>query len=321
MTRPKYLGTTFSQLQCAYLGLDYYETFKQVCTLGLDIVRLCSYWNEIEPAPGVYDFHTLDSLLDTASEYSLDVVLTVGMKAPRWPEYHFPRWIEERFDTTITNKPIDSNPDLAGMTLRFIEHVVEHTKWRSNIKYWQVENEALNALGVTAGRYLSPEFVLQEVNLVRRLSRPGQGVLLTNSINLTPENSRPISEAFDASMEIADAVGINVYTRVPSGPYSYEEPLPAFWRRLAGWQQKLQSSKKEAWIAESQAEPWEDGKLVAIDRREYPSSSPQSALELVGVLAQLEYTTVLLWGCEYWYWHKKHNSRTWWDCMEGLAHS
>ncbi|MBD1841842.1 hypothetical protein H6F89_00125, partial [Cyanobacteria bacterium FACHB-63] len=30
------LGTTFSQLQCSYLGLDYQETFRQLCDLGFD---------------------------------------------------------------------------------------------------------------------------------------------------------------------------------------------------------------------------------------------------------------------------------------------
>ncbi|MDQ3704192.1 MAG: beta-galactosidase [Chloroflexota bacterium] len=319
--RPKRLGTTFSQIQCKYLELDYMETFKQVCSLGLDTIRLCSYWNEIEPSQGVYYFDILDWLLDTADEYSLDVVLTVGMKAPRWPEYHFPAWIEERFDTRITDKPIDADPVLASITLDFIEQVVEHTKWRSNIRYWQVENEALNALGVTAGRYLSPEFVQQEVDLVRRLSNSGQGILLTNSINLGVENSEPITQAFKATLDMADAVGVNVYTRIPSGRSSYDEPVPAFWRRLASWQHKLHLSNKEAWIAESQAEPWEDGSLVAIDQKDYLSSTPEMATELAVRLAQLGYGTILLWGCEYWYWHKKRNNSSWWDSIESLVHA
>ena len=76
------------------------------------------------------------------------------------------------------------------------------------------------------------------------------------------------------------------------------------------------SAGKEAWITEAQAEPWEYKTLAATARSAYPSSSPQSAADAAITLAQLEYSPVLLWGCEYWYWQKMNERNHWWTAME-----
>ncbi len=95
--RPPYLGTTFSQLQCRYIGLDYRAAFQDICQIGLDRIRLCAYWNEIETQPGLYDFSILDWLLAEADRNQIEVVLAVGMKVPRWTEFYFPQWVSDRY--------------------------------------------------------------------------------------------------------------------------------------------------------------------------------------------------------------------------------
>src|SRR6266436_10115895 len=176
--RTRRLGTTFSQLQCSYLGIDYKEAFNQICSIGFNTIRLCSYWNEIERRQNEFDFTVLDYLLDAAEKQSIDVVLTVGMKAPRWPEFHFPKWVKDQYNTSRTDKPLDANPALADLALMFNAKVIEHTKNFNCIRYWQVENEAFNRPEVAAGRFLSYNFVQREVELTRKLSLPHHRILL-----------------------------------------------------------------------------------------------------------------------------------------------
>ena len=315
--RPRKLGTTFSQLQCGYLGVNYRDAFEHICSLGFNLIRLCSYWSEIEREPNTFDFTVLDWLLSTAEKHSINVVLTVGMKAPRWPEFHFPDWVQERCDTSNAGQPLDANPALADLTLNFIQAVMNHTKSSPCIKYWQVENEAFNTPDVAAGRCLSYDFVQREVALARKTAAAGQRILLTNGISLAPVDFVKSDEhAFKQSLSLADAVGINVYTKVGTFLGLYQTPFPVFWRKLASWRNSMVSAGKEAWITEAQAEPWEYKTLAATARSAYPSSSPQSAADAAITLGQLEYSPVLLWGCEYWYWQKVNERNHWWTAME-----
>ncbi len=318
ITRPKRLGTTFSQVQCRYLGLDHKEAFVEICALGFDVIRLCSYWNEIEPVEGVFNFRVLDWLLDKAQAYGVDVVLSVGMKAPRWPEFHFPDWVKSRYNVLRSDRPLDSDPALSEKALNFVQKVVEHARDIPCIQYWQVENEPMSRVEVAEGRYLSRDFVQREVELVRALVPSDRKILLTTAIHILPVGLGEDDQALEESLAMADAVGVNVYTKVPIGPTLYLEPLPEYWRRLARWQRRIKASGKEAWISEAQAEPWEYKKLVATDKAEYPSASPERSVELAVTLAQIGYDTVLLWGSEYWYWHKRHGFDGWWKAIEYL---
>jgi Beta-galactosidase len=317
--RPRILGTTFSPLQCHYLGLDSQETFRRICALGFDRIRLCAYWHEIERSPNQFDFSGLDWLLEACDRYGTEVVLAVGMKVPRWPEFHFPDWFKAEHNIQGRPEPIDTDAAIADLTLRFTEKVVSHTRLAAPIKYWQIENEPFTKLDITAGRHLSYGFVQQEVSLVRTLARADQKIALTGSIALPGADNPDDDRAFRECLRLADAVGINVYTKVPIGPVFYLEPKPVFWQKLQQWQADLVAHGKEAWIAESQAEPWEHNQLVAMNKFEHFSSSPKQTTRLVSSLSRMGYSTVLLWGCEYWYWQKKNGHNLWWWSVEQMV--
>ncbi len=318
MTRPATLGTTFSQLQCKYLGLDYKEAYQEISALGFNTIRLCAYWNEIEPTKGVFDFTILDWLIETSQKYPAKIVLAVGMKSPRWPEFHFPKWIDESYNTSQTSRPLDNDSGLADRALNFIDKVVEHTCGIPNIQYWQIENEPLNKPEVASGRFLSSDFLQKEINLVKPKIDPSQKIMLTNAISLIPIDFGHDERAFEDSCSLADTIGLNIYTKVPISSKFYLQPFPAYWRKVAKWQQRLSRLKKEAWVAEAQAEPWEWKKLTATEKLQFPSTSPDKAVQLVTELTQIGYSSVLLWGCEYWYWHKKQNSNVWLDAITNL---
>jgi hypothetical protein len=315
-------GTTFSPLQCWYLGLDYREAFHQICQLGFKRIRLCGYWHEIQPTEQEFDFSTLDWQLEECDHYGIEVILTIGMKAPRYPEYHFPDWLKERYDTTQTSRPIDSNPGIAYHTLYLIDRIVRHTRSAPAIKYWQVENEPFARMDITHGRSLSPRFIQREVEVVRSLALPDQKILLTNAITLPHGQSSEDDRAFEASMKLADAIGFNVYTKVPQGATAtYVEAQSLYWKKLAAWQTILHQHGKEGWIAEAQAEPWEANELVPVKNVDYPSSSPIQATNLVNNVRAVGFNSILLWGCEYWYWHLKQGREQWWVGMQDLMSS
>lgn len=317
--RPHILGTTFSQLQCRYLELDYRAAFRQICTLGFDRIRLCCYWNELEPQENQFDFTTLDWLLEECDRHNIAVILAVGMKVPRYPEFHFPDWLSDRYETGRGKTPLDQrSPAVAEHTLRFIEAVVQHTRQAAAIQYWQIENEPFTRLEIAGGRFLSAEFIRQEVELIRQLT-PDHKLLLTGSIALPFADAPEDETALQACIAMADAVGINVYSKVPLEQTAYYlEPQPAFWQTLQRWQTQIQQQGKETWIAEAQAEPWEPHQLVATKGIFHPSSSPQQTVDLVQQLVDLDYQNILLWGCEYWYWHQQQGRSFWWDRMQQM---
>ena len=179
------------------------------------------------------------------------------MKAPRWPEFHLPAWLNTCCATAGGQEPLDRHEAIAERTLNFIQALMQHTRQAANLKYWQVENEPFTRLEITAGRYLSYEFVQREVALVRSLTLPDQKVLLTNALSLPAAADAGEERDFQKSLMLADAVGMNVYTKVPVGhASSYLEPQEAYWTKLQHWQSTLVSNGKEDWIAEVQAEPW-----------------------------------------------------------------
>src|SRR5690606_31190151 len=60
--------------------------------VGFTHVRISVEWAEVEPSEGVYDFSALDAMLAEAERRDIGVMVTVGMKAQRHPEYYIPTW-------------------------------------------------------------------------------------------------------------------------------------------------------------------------------------------------------------------------------------
>jgi len=318
--RPKILGTTFSQLQCHYIELDWQATFRSICGLGFDEVRLCAYWHEIEHTENEFDFSKIDWLLDECDRHGIKATVAVGMKVPRWPEFHFPNWLRDRYDTQTQTQALDQNAAIAAHALNFVHRVVDHCRTAPSLVCWQVENEPFTHLEIARGRYLSFEFVQTEIELVRSWAAVHQQVTTTGSIVLPAAQDPKEETALKKSLELVDAFGVNVYTKVPlRNTFFYLEPLPPFWETLERWQTEATQKGKEIWIAEAQAEPWEPNQLVALNKPNYPSSSPRRATNLVTTLVELGYDRVFLWGCEYWYWHLKHDRNHWWWAMQQIV--
>jgi hypothetical protein len=316
------VGVTFSPREATYRNLPWRETFNAALDAAPALVRVGVYWNEVEPSPGRYDFSTVDWLLDQASARGQRVLLTVGMKAPRWPEYYFPEWLASR--VTIADRGVVSDNDqVRAATRALLTASVEHLRDRPLIAAWQVENEPLDAAGPHAWR-IDAAFLAEEVALVRSLDAARQRPIVVNTfvdtqpgVLLPAARSALWSRAREA-LATADVLGLDVYPSRTMRVFGSEVTVrwPAWiWSGLLAQLHELASAQgKDAWIVEVQAEPWTSagGRLPP---PAWPGAvvAPSSFERVIGRLEAAGYRTILLWGVEHWEAERSHDQdSSWW---------
>src|SRR5260221_2422766 len=170
----KELGAAFSHRHLKYLNLDIEKALIQFKNLGLKWMRVCCYWDEIESVEGKYQFNEVDRIVVFCEKNNINVILSIGMKAPRYPEYYFPNWLKRKSNFLGVIKIKEK--ELLKSVQNFISQVIQHLKKYKSIKIWQVENEPLDPAGDKRLR-ISSEFLTQEISLVRKLN-PSRKILV-----------------------------------------------------------------------------------------------------------------------------------------------
>lgn len=312
--RPDVLGVTFSQLQCSpgYLDMDYQTTFKEICDLEPDVIRLGTYWNEIESEIG---FQKTDWLMNESARRKINVILTVGAKAPRFPELHLPPDVVHLSGIDQNQgRSIGSDSLTYDRVMKHTEKVVERYKNYQNLKYWQVENEPLDHLDFADNHSIDECLLNAEIKLVREKKRTDQKILLSNAFKIP---SAPYS--LIKSLELKpDGTGFNVYPKVPRREGGYYQMNWGDYLLLAKNASLIESLDIEPWIFEAQAEPWEYGKHVHFGQAVFPSVSPEQTIRLISDLTKSGYNKQLLWGGEFWTKQKQLGFPDWINTMKDL---
>ena len=320
---PLRIGTTFSRRQSEYLELDWQQTYQELLEFQFDVLRLGSYWNLIEKDEGVFDFETLDWQLDRAAERGISVVLTVGMKAPRWPEYYIPDWAMKNAGLKF-GQDLSRNAYLCDKTLLLVRTVVERYRNHPAVRYWQVENEGLDRAGRNYW-WIGRDLIRREIELVRSLDPQKRPIIVSaatypndflNFLARFFAKNDPISDALD----LGDILGINVYPIV--GHQMWHRKF-YFWttpeeRRnyFSSLLSRAKARGRPVWIMELQAEPWEPGELVHVGKERPPSGWPESVQESFEEFQELGFQTILLWGSEYWIYRRLHHQdQHWWEMV------
>lgn len=278
------LGITFSQPHLEYLGLSVAAALQTALEYHFAHLRLAAYWNRIERQPGHYDFAELNQLLTQCEKAGQPVVMTIGVKAPRWPEYYWPDFI------AVKNPNQDETQQ---RVLGFIRHTILALQQFNCITHWQIENEPFDPSGPEQ-LAMSETFLQAEIRLVRELdSRPIITTLWGNDV-LT-------RGFFPTAEKLSDVVGLDIYYK----QFVYQLLNHSFHqgpRYSANALQKyLQRSTKPVWITELQAEPWEKD-TQAYQSAQPLSISPAQLQENVRQAQLLPVEKILLWGFEYWLW-------------------
>lgn len=283
------IGTTFVPNYARYLGVDPKETLDAIINdLDIDRIRLVSYWKDIEPVQGTYNFDELDWQFKMAEEHGTKVSLAIGMRQPRWPECHEPSWVD------ATRPRAEWQPALEN----FIEAVVTRYKNSPVLDSYQLENEYfLSVFGEC--KNFERQRLVEEFELVKRLD-PETKLIITRSNNWT------IASGFPVGKPRADEFGVSTYKRVWDRTISkryYEYPIPPwFYSVLAGGGKML--TGKDLMLHELQTEAWTpDGfsiKDAPVDEL-YKSMNPQRLKERIKYGADTGMRTIDTWGAEWWY--------------------
>ncbi|MCD8507116.1 hypothetical protein LRY65_01740 [Candidatus Woesebacteria bacterium] len=280
------IGWTYSLNQAEWLALDPWESFTTLLSWHPDIIRLGVHWSETEVSSGKYDFSRIERLLKMCTDAKQKVLLTVGMKAPRWPEFYFPEH--------ITPNPHD--PETQAAALTFLKQSVRHLQKFDCISHWQVENEPFDPSGPD-NHVIPDDFLCQECELVRTLdSRPIVVNLWGNDVLARGRWPR--------ANTLADITGLDLYYKQhlfsALGKDLYRGPSQS----NTALARAINQFHKPVWIIELQAEPWEkDGPSF---RQENPPSMNLAHLEKnLDRALKLPVECILLWGAEYWLWKKE----------------
>lgn len=316
------LGASFSPRRCGWHGIPARETFAALLELGFGVIRLSAYWDEI----GDRGYTDLDWLLDAARSAGKPVLLTVGMKAMQWPEFHLPAGISADPDR---RGRVGRDATLAAEVLAFVSTTVARYRDREAVVAWQVENEPFNRSGPNRW-WIDPGLVRREIAAVRALdSRPIAVNAFAHFDAQVDADSRPRLGIFGARtlnpeeqildvLGARDVLGLDVYTAIgrESGGATVVLRAAPDWPDVAARiRGAAERRDKECWIIEAQAEPWEPTRGGYVDPISF---GPADIGRVHGELARAGFTTVLLWGCEYWFWRAAAGDRRWLDAATQL---
>ncbi len=295
---PLILGTTFISQYAESFGLDSHKTLEAILKdLNMKRVRLVSYWSDVEPTPGHYDFSKLDWQFKMANKYGARVSLAVGLRQPRWPECHEPKWVD------ISSSEDTWKPQL----YRYMQAVVERYKNNPALDNYELENEFFMKVFGECKNFDRNRLV-EELKMVKSLD-PAHKVEISRSNNWV---------GFPTGKPTPDEFGISVYKRVWDAAFThryFEYPLPPwFYGALAGGGELL--TGKPMLIHELQAEPWPPAGMDMIKTplsEQYKSMNPERLKKRIQYGENTGMRTIDLWGAEWWYWLKvtKHDDRVW----------
>jgi len=244
-----------------------------------------SYWNEIEKEQGTYDFSELDMQIETVAAFEGVVSLCLGVKQPRWPEYHWPEWARRLPDT-----------EKSDALLTFVKTVVRRYKNNSEIISWQLENEALlSNFGESID--INRKRLKAEYNLVKGIDskRP---IIMSTSNGWGVPFRKPIP----------DIVGFSYYPIMyKNGRYNKTIQKPwLHWLRKFFIETLLH---KKVFIHELQLEPWGPTAIWKMSTEEQNNSMSTAHIKKnIAEARKIHTYPIDLWGAEWWYWRlQKHN--------------
>ena len=283
--KPLTLGVSFIPAYAQSLGLDPQQTMDALINdVGVRHFRLVSYWDQIEPTQGQYDFSQLDWQFQKAEKAGAKISLSLGLRQPRWPECHPPAWVQNE-PTSVWEPQLND----------FITAVVNRYKNSPSLDSYQLENEYfLKGFGLCTN--WDRDRLVNEYNLVKKLDAKHTLIVVRSNNALGYPAGQPQPEEF----------GISVYKRVWDAKLTHnylEYPIPAWYYAFLAGSQKILTGK-DMIIHELQAEAWPPhGQTMAETSLEEQNKSfnAQRFKDRVKYGEGTGMREIYLWGGEYWY--------------------
>lgn len=287
---PLQIGVTFIPNYARHFGLDPKQTLNAIIDeLGITRLRLVSYWSIGEPVNGQYAFDEFDWQFRMAEQKGVKVSLAIGLRQPRWPECHMPKWAESM-----------PKQQWSAELKEYMQAVIERYRSSPALESYQLENEFfMDVFGICPDH--SRERLVDEYAFVKSIDATHPVVISrsNNWIGIPTGDPRP------------DQFGISVYKRVWDKTITkryYEYPLPPwFYGFLAGAGEI--ATGKSMIIHELQAEAWlpegfninNPNDVAEMEK----SMNPERLQARIKYAADTGMRTIDLWGAEWWYWQKQ----------------
>ena len=292
------LGVNFSHRQAAWLGLDPDETFSLLLNdLRVRYFRLSLYWQEIQPEPTRYDLSQTQRYLDWAEARGARVLVTVGLKAQRHPEFYPPVWLLGEGSPPHGGRVADQ-PRLVAHLLLMLERAVALLADYDVIDAWQVENEPfLPAAGRTLGWRFDEATLRKEIAAVEDSDPRHRPIVINHSSHTIVERS------WMQALRLGDVLAQDVYTRIPAGGpsrYINRYALGPIGPNLFVQSLLAHRFGRQFWITELQAEPWERTPLPELAPEQIGSVSPERIVRNLALAARARPERIYLWGAEWW---------------------
>lgn len=294
------ISLSHHQLKALKIGLTF--ALNESLKPKFAYIRLSLYWNEIEKNQQVYDFSLIKKMLNFYQKNQQNIILTVGLKAQRWPEYYWPEFVK--------NKNLD-NDETKKLLLKFIETSIKELKKYSCIKYWQLENEPLDPSGLH--REIIPfDFLQQEALCIKKIdNRPmiislwGNGIIKRNFVKNIYSITNNIGLDLYEKQFVKEILGKSIYL----GPLQTKNTINKY---------RKEFPEINFWITELQAEPWEKNTIA------YFSSAPQSMsiqqlIKNYNFALGLGIKNILFWGFEYWLWKKINGDNSYFKLVNKMT--
>ena len=284
-------GITWSKPYAESLGIDASAGLRATLDdLHVKYFRIPAYWTEVQPKQNNFYWTALSDQLNLIAAHDGKVILVVGAKQPRWPEFWIPQWAGAL-----------SEVEREKAQLNYIEETVKKFNTHPAVMAWQVENEASFPFGT--GERQPDTFIEQEMDLVHRLSH--YPVYTTDSGELS---------TWLGFHEHIDRLGVSVYRVINNryiGRWRYTFLPPWFYVRKANL---LAPWIKPIYVSEFQMEPWAETPLPLTPLDQQFHIFPLEQMEKNFSYAQkMELPAIYFWGTEWWYWMKTkmHHPEFW----------
>lgn len=285
---PNY-GVSFSVKYANELGVDWKANFTALLDdMEIRNYRLMSYWDMVEAERGKFNFTELDWQMDEAHKRGAKVSLAIGMRQPRWPECHKPKWYSQLSPT-----------EREQALYTFNEAVVNRYKTHPALQSYQLENEAVNSwFGECTPEDIDQVRLTKEFEKVKQLD-PNHPVYMS----LSDQHGLPLNTP------VPDKYGYSVYRIVwndKTGPFKFyvTYPTPVWYHKLrAVWIETFK--QRNIFIHELQIEPWGPAATVDLPLEEQNRSmSERQIKDNVRFARKIGKPDIYTWGGEWWYWRK-----------------
>lgn len=292
------VGTSFSTKRAQELSIDWKAAFTALLDeMDIRHFRLMSYWDDIEQSRGDYTFSDLDWQMDEAAKRGAKVSLSIGLRQPRWPECHQPKW-------ALTLKGHEWKQALYASMKTVVKRYEHHPALES----WQLENEAVNNWFGTCD---PPDVarINEEFKLVKAWSKKPVYMSLSDQHGLPINPPTP------------DKYGYSVYRTVWSDktwPYIgyLTYPTPIWYHRARAAVIQL-SKDRDIFIHELQLEPWGPIDTRYLSKQDQDKSMDKKQIKENLYFARMIGTPdIYTWGSEWWYWRKVNGDPSIWNTVK-----